>query len=394
MAIMLRKYPPVASALPPGAVMAARRSRLTSDECLKEVAEYLGARYLFPVNSGRTALYLTLKAALAPGSKVVLPGYTCYTVAAAVVRAGMTPVVSDSDPADLEYDLDALRGTVREHANIKAVVVCHLFGIAVDIAKIRGIVGSEVLIIDDAAQGYGIKAGGRFLGLGGDVGFFSFGRGKNLSLVGGGLLATNNDFLGDKISALSEAELPGAGSTGKEWLMALAYNPATHPVWFNILSRLPGITLGVSRFDQEFPVAGASAFKVRLLREVFRLAEGENDNRRQVARRYMELLQGKAGIAIPRSRVDDNPGTLRFPVLVANVGRREEILRQGTRRGWGLSGMYPTALNGIPQLRQELAAKLPGAEAIARSIVTLPTHRFMQRAGTPTGIVEKIAGLF
>ncbi|NMC43892.1 MAG: DegT/DnrJ/EryC1/StrS aminotransferase family protein [candidate division Zixibacteria bacterium] len=394
MAITFKKYPPVASDLPPRAVMAARRSKLTSDECLKEVAEYLGARYLFPVNSGRTALYLILKAALAPGSKVVLPGYTCYTVAAAVIKAGMMPVLCDSDPADLGYDLDALRKTIHQHPNIKAVVVCHLFGIAVDIDAIRGIVGSETLIVDDAAQGYGIKAKGRFLGLGGNIGFFSFGRGKNLSLVGGGLLATNNDFLGEKITALSEAELPGAESTGKEWLMALAYNPATHPFWFNILSRLPGITLGVSRFDPEFPTAETSMYKIRLLHEVFRMAEAENENRLRVARRYMELLQGRANVALPRSRVDGNPGTLRFPVLVANVGRREEILRQGSRRGWGLSGMYPTALNRIPRLSQESAANLPGAEAIARSIVTLPTHRFVQRAGTPAGIVERIAGLF
>jgi perosamine synthetase len=394
MGFTFKKYPPVASNLPARAVMSAYRSRQTADEGLKGVAEYLGARYLFPVNSGRTALYLILKASLSPGSKVVLPGYTCYTVAAAVVRAGMTPVLSDSNPADLGYNLDTLRRTIQEHSDVKAVVVCHLFGIAVDIGKLRGIVGSETLIIDDAAQGYGIKAAGRFLGLSGNAGFFSFGRGKNLSLVGGGLLATNNDFLGERITAFYEKNLPPAASTGKEWLMALAYNPATHPFWFNILSRLPGITLGLSRFDPEFEMSRTSAFKVRLLHEVFRVTERENDNRLLVAQRYMELLARKAGISIPRSGVDGHPGTLRFPILINDPGRREEILRQGIRRGWGLTGMYPTALNGIPQLPQGSTAKLSGAEAIARSIVTLPTHRFVQTTGKSSGIVEKIAGLF
>lgn len=393
MGLALIKYPPVASNLPAGAVMAAKRSKRTADECLRDVAEYLGARYLFAVNSGRTALYLILKASLAPGSKVILPGYTCYTVAAAVVKAGMTPILSDSDPADVGYDLDALARTIRGHPEAKAVVVCHLFGLAIDMEKISAIVGSERLIIDDAAQGYGIHAEGRLLGMGGNAGFFSFGRGKNMSLVGGGLLATNNDFLGDKITALYESELRPAASTGKEWLMALAYNPATHPFWFNLLSRLPGITLGISRFDPAFATASASPFRMRLLHETFRLAERENENRLVAARRYMELLAGKPGISIPRSRVDGHPGTLRFPVLVDDPAHREEILRRAAGRGWGLSGMYPTALNGIPQWPQGSGFGLPGAEAIARSIVTLPTHRFVQTAGKPSNVIEKIAGL-
>lgn len=394
MGITLKRYPPVASDLPRRAVAAARKSMQPIDDCLTDVAEYLGARYLFPVNSGRTALYLILKASLAPGSKVILPGYTCYTVAAAAVRAGMTPVLSDSDPADLAYDLDALRKTIRQHPNVRAIVVCHLFGIAVNADEIRKLAGSEVLIIDDAAQAYGLKAGGRFLGLGGDAGFFSFGRGKNQSLVGGGLLATNIDFLGEKITALGETELVPTAFTRKEWLLALAYNPATHPVWFNILSRLPGISLGVSRFNPEFEIAEASGFKVRLLREVYRLAEKENENRLLVARRYRELLEGNVRISIPQSRIDGNSGTLRLPVLVKEPGHREEILRKAIGRGWGISGMYPTALNGIPQLPQLPDTKLPGAEMIARSIVTLPTHRFLQTPNGPSHLVEKIAGLF
>lgn len=394
MGIILKKYPPVASDLPPGAVQSAWRSRESIDDCLKDIAKYLGARYLFPVNSGRTALYLVLKASLAPGSKVILPGYTCYTVAAAVVRAGMTPVLSDSDPVDLGYDLDSLRKTVQQHPDVKAIVVCHLFGIAVNVDEIKKLVGSEVLIIDDAAQAYGLEAGGRFLGLGGQAGFFSFGRGKNLSLVGGGLLATNNDFLGEKITALSESELPPAKSTRMEWFKALAYNRATHPVWFNILSRLPGITLGISRFDPGFEIAQASDFKVRLLNAVYRQTETENEKRLQVARKYLECLEGNVRLSIPRSRIDNRPGTLRFPVLVKDPGRREEIIRQGNGRGWGFSGMYPTALNGIPQLPQLVETSLTGAEMIAQSLITLPTHRFMLAAEGPSHLVEKIAGLF
>ena len=390
MSTAIRRFPPVAAELPFKDVIAAWRSRQPAVECLRDVGAYLGVRHLFPVNSGRAALYVALKASLSPGSKVIIPGYTCFTVPAAVVKAGMTPVLSDSDHGNLGYDLSALGKTVKQHPDTKAIVVCHLFGIAVDMAAIRRAVGSEVLIIDDAAQAFGLTVKGKLLGADGHVGFYSFGRGKNLALGGGGLLVTNNDFLAERIGALLRDGIEQGKATARGFLEMISYNLAVHPLVFGLASRLPGIRLGISEFNPDFDVHKAPVEKIRLLRRMYQTVEILNAQRLEQATRYLSALGGGTRITIPRSPVDGRPGSLRFPILVANAGDRARLLKHAAKMGWGFSTMYPTALNRIGQTPQLAGFDLKGAEYIARTIVTLPTHRLFAAYDKRHGVAETI----
>ncbi len=394
MSLRLKTYPPVAADIPRRDVMAAWRSSQPVESCLREIGEYLGTRHLFPVNSGRTALCLILKAALEPGSKVILPGYTCFTVPAAVIKAGMIPIISDSDPADLGYDLDALRGTLQNHPDTRAVVVCHLFGIPLDIDAIRELAGPDIFVIDDAAQALGIQIDNRWLGTCGDAGFYSFGRGKSLSLAGGGLLVTDHDNLGDKTKATLNKEIStGKGSFGNVPKLLL-YNSLTSPAIFNILTRMPGIELGRSEFRPDFTVGLMPDLKIRLLSRIIRTAEKLNAARGAIADDYAARFEDMGGISIPRSRIDNKPGSLRFPVLVHDPSRRARILERARRRGLGLSAMYPTALDAVPALRRSASGDLKGARNIAETIVTLPTHRYIRSADNDNGVIETIIGLF
>jgi dTDP-4-amino-4,6-dideoxygalactose transaminase len=361
---------------------------------MAELGAYLGIRHLFAFNSGRTALYAVLKSALAPRSKVILPGYTCYTVAAAVTKAGMTPILSDNNHIDLGYDLDELRRTLTAHPDCEAIVVCHLFGIVQDIEAIRKIVGSEILIIDDAAQAFGIQAGGKWLGTGGHAGFYSFGRGKNLSLVGGGLLVTNTTFLAERLRAAVKDEFPTPKSSFAELLRATAYNFAVRPSVFGFISRLPGTEIGRSEFDPQFDAAGLSCFKIRLLQRIYKQAEILNAERREVSRRYLACLEGNSMLTIPRSSLNREPGNLRFVVLVGDQDKRTRILTEAKRRGWGLTAMYPSTLAGVIPRYDAPEFRLKGSEHIARSIITLPTHRQILKADAKGKLIDHIAELF
>ena len=55
--------------------------------------------------------------------------------------------------------------------------------------------------------------------------------------------------------------------------------------------------------------------------------------------------------------------------------------------------MYPTALDAVPALAGYAAGELRGAEQIAASIITLPTHRHLQSADNEYKLVDRIAGL-
>src|SRR5205823_5971822 len=66
----------------------------------RELRAEFGAPHVFTVSSGKAALTLTLMALKAGSSKcdVIIPAYTCFSVPAAVLKAGLRPVLCDIDP--------------------------------------------------------------------------------------------------------------------------------------------------------------------------------------------------------------------------------------------------------------------------------------------------------
>ena len=66
----------------------------------EEFARYLGVRHAIGVGNGTDALTIALRAAgVKAGDDVVVPSFTFYATAEAVVAAGARPVFCDVDPA-------------------------------------------------------------------------------------------------------------------------------------------------------------------------------------------------------------------------------------------------------------------------------------------------------
>lgn len=174
------------------------------------VRRYLGVAHALPVNRGRTALELGLRAlGIGDGDEVVLPSYLCRTALDAVLAAGARPVY-----ADVEDDLNVSAATVRAAltARTRCVIVAHLFGRAAPIEEIEGrLRGTGVALIDDAAQSLGARRAGRLVGTFGDCGIVSCGPGKALAGAAGGVLVTNDDALARRAAAIAlEPERAGA----------------------------------------------------------------------------------------------------------------------------------------------------------------------------------------
>ncbi|MFH0810728.1 MAG: DegT/DnrJ/EryC1/StrS family aminotransferase, partial [Pseudomonadota bacterium] len=115
---------------------------------------YLNARHCLPVSSGTAALTVALRAlrALRPErAEVVIPAYTCPNVLAAVVQAGLTPVLADVAEDGCGYDLEQLSSCLGEAT--LAVVAVHLFGIPADMDVIGTAAGERgAFVVEDAAQ--------------------------------------------------------------------------------------------------------------------------------------------------------------------------------------------------------------------------------------------------
>ena len=140
-------------------------------------------------NSGRTSLYVILKALNLPAnSKVGVPLYCCPSVFDAIVQAGHKPLFLDIDPENYTLSPEHLEEKIDE---IEAVIAIHTFGRPADLDKIQKIAG-EKPIIEDCAHALLSKYKGKLAGTIATAGFFSFRTGKYISAGEGGMVTTRN----------------------------------------------------------------------------------------------------------------------------------------------------------------------------------------------------------
>jgi hypothetical protein len=172
-----------------------------------EIREDFGVSHAFLVSSGTAALAIALMALRDRASsgrhlqrnEVIIPAYTCFSVPAAVVKAGLRPVLCDVDPSTFDFDRDELERTLNDRT--LCVVAHHLFGFPAAMGALRRLCGANgTFLIEDAAQAMGAECDGRRLGTLGDVGIFSLGRGKNITCGAGGIVATSSGALAEAIA--------------------------------------------------------------------------------------------------------------------------------------------------------------------------------------------------
>ena len=163
----------------------------------EEFATYCGTRGCVGVANGTDALELALRAVgCAPGDEVVMVANAGMYAATACVAIGATPVFVDIDRDTATPRAQAVADLVGPRT--RAVVVTHLYGIVVDVPRIRDAIAqahpaASIAIVEDVAQAHGGALDGVRTGALGDVAAFSFYPTKNLGAVGDGGAVTSND---------------------------------------------------------------------------------------------------------------------------------------------------------------------------------------------------------
>ena len=158
-------------------------------------AERVGRKYGIAVSNGTAALEVAVQAlGLGPGDEVILPAFTIISCAAAVVRAGATPVLVDSDPQTWNMDVDQLADKITPRT--RAIMPVHIYGLPVDMQPVLELAGKHNLrIIEDAAEAHGQTFYGRPCGSFGDLSIFSFYPNKLVTTGEGGMILTDNENL-------------------------------------------------------------------------------------------------------------------------------------------------------------------------------------------------------
>jgi perosamine synthetase len=339
----------------------------------RELEEQFGVTRAFCVSSGTAALALILLALkeLSDRRQVIIPAYTCFSVPSAILSAGLGIVPCDVDPLTLDFDYDHLEKVMNKRT--LCVVATHLFGLPSDLDRLGSRCRENgTFVIEDAAQAMGGEYKGRMLGTIGDAGFYSLGRGKNITAGSGGIIVTRSD----PIAAALSRRYAGLKKTSfmndvKNFLQVAMMSFLIRPNCFWLPSGIPFLTLGQTFFLKTFPIQKLSTRRTSLLRHWRTRLVESNQVRTQTATKLYENLRG-AGVT--RRPVP----YLRLPLIIGDGKTREFLFAQSQEKGLGLSLMYPTPVNQIEELKGMFDGETyPAAEEVAERILALPTHHLM-----------------
>jgi len=186
-------------------------------------AEVCGVPYAVGVTSGTTAIFLALAASgVGPGDEVIVPDITFIATANAVRLAGATPVLVDVRARDLNVDPEAVERAMTPRT--RAIVPVHVSGRSADMPALAALASRHGLaIVEDAAEAFGSRLGGRPLGSFG-IGCFSFSPNKTVTTGQGGMIVTADAGIERRLRELKDQGRPMRGTGGADEHVSVGYN--------------------------------------------------------------------------------------------------------------------------------------------------------------------------
>jgi dTDP-4-amino-4,6-dideoxygalactose transaminase len=171
------------------------------EELETKLAEYVGVKHCISCANGTDALQLAIMVLdIKQGDAVFCPTFTFFATAEVIAYAGATPIFVDSDertfnicPQDLE---SRIQKVIAEGKLLpKAIIAVDLFGLPANYPELERLSKKyNLILIEDAAQGFGGEINGRRAGSFGDIATTSFFPAKPLGCYGdGGAIFTNSD---------------------------------------------------------------------------------------------------------------------------------------------------------------------------------------------------------
>ncbi|GAA2149004.1 perosamine synthetase [Humibacillus xanthopallidus] len=321
----------------------------------EELAAQVGARRGVAVSSCTAAIELVLRGMDLPaGAKVLMSADTFCGAAAAILHAGLVPVLADVDPATAMPGPREIRSAAVAAGGVDAMVVVHLGGSPTDVVAAADAAQVPLRrVVEDAAHALGASVAGRPVGTLSRATCFSFYATKNLAIGEGGMVTTDDDDLADV-------------------LLSTRLHGMSRDAWRRYL---PG---GSWRYDvrHEGLKANLTDVQAAVGRAQLVAFPRHQQRRAALAARYDARLSGLDGIRLPpRTAL----GTHAWHLYAVRVRppfpiNRDELIERLARRGIG------TSVHFIPLHCLEWYAAhcvlppggLPGADEVYAETLSLP----------------------
>lgn len=321
------------------------------EELEKELCSYVGRKYCVSVSNGTDALLMPLMAkGIGAGDAVFVPALTFFASAEVASLTGATPVFCDVEedifnicPKSLEKQIEK---TIREgKLKPKAVIAVDLFGQPADFTQLEPICKKYgLLLIEDAAQGFGGAIGDRKACSFGDVSATSFFPAKALGCYGdGGAIFTDDE---EMYQVLTSIRVHGKGSFKYE-----------------------NLRLGLN--------ARLDTLQAAILLPKLHAFDEENEHRRWAAARYEEQLKGKFELPVVREGFSSSFGY--YTLKAQSSEQRSQLMDSLKAAGIPTMIYYP-----IPLHLQKVYASLgyregdfPVSEKLSKTVFSLPMHGYI-----------------
>jgi len=297
----------------------------------EEFAEYVGTKYSIAVNSGSSALYLSLLGLNITKNSTVITSTNSFVASAnSIVMTGAKPILCDIYESDGNIDIKST------NKNANALLPVHIYGNPCDFESIQSF-GEEnkIPIIEDACQAHGASYKGKKIGNLGDVGCFSFYPTKNMTVAGdGGMITTNNEETAKILFSLRDN---GRNENDRSIHERLGFT-----------MRLNTINAAIGRIQLKH-------------------LDKNNEKRKKIARLYKKNLPDGMMLS-------ENPdGESVYHQIVIRHEKRDKIQKHLKENNIGTAIHYPIPIHKQP-IYQNLNLSLPISEKFVTKVLSLPSY--------------------
>jgi dTDP-4-amino-4,6-dideoxygalactose transaminase len=324
----------------------------------EEFSDLVGGRHCVAVNTGTSALQVTLAAmGVGRGDEVIVPSFSFAATANAVRLVGADPVFADIEPGSFCVDPDAVAAAIGPRT--AAVMPVHLYGHPAAMDRLMPLARRHGLaVVEDACQAHGAALRGEPVGSFGTAGCFSFYPTKNMHSLEGGMVTTADASLAALIRLLRN--------------QGMSQRYVHETVGANL--RMTDVAAAVGRV------------------QLTRLAAG-NEQRRANAKFLDAHIAGASvplgrGLSVPLGRGLSVPlgrGVVVPPVAdaarhvyhqytVRMPGDRDAARAALAERGVGSEVYYPTPTHRQAPYRESGPWHLPETERAVAQVLSLPVH--------------------
>ena len=304
----------------------------------EEFSKYIDIKCATTVSNGTVALHLTLLAlGISNGDEVIVPTLTYIASVNSISYTGATPVFVDSlkdtwqmDPKDIEIKITP---------RTKAIMVVHLYGHPCKMEEICRIAKkNNLFIIEDCAESFGSKYSGKYVGTFGDIAAFSFFGNKTVTTGEGGMVATNDKVLHERVVHFKGQ---GLAEHREYWHDVIGYN-----------YRMTNIcaAIGLAQLER---------------------ADNIIEKKRKIAKWYQEYLKDLP-VVCPIEAANAISTYWIYNILVENLETRDKLRAHLAKSGVETRPVF-SPIHTMPMYSSNFK-KYPVAEDIASKGISLPSY--------------------